>query len=98
MGQNTVSNLLERRGCFGDGQPLSPTDVLRKRVSRGGVVPGWAEYSLWPFPRTLRHWIALLLCSEMRPVRKGKILPRSYVETVKYLARGRNIVQEETRF
>ena len=54
-----------------------------------------AENSLWPFPRNLQHRIALLLSSEKRPVRKGQILPQGYVETVKYLDGGRNIVQQE---
>jgi len=33
----------------------------------------------------------------MQPVRKGKILPRGSVETVKYFACGRNIGQLETK-
>jgi hypothetical protein len=39
-----------------------------------------------------------LLCSEERPVRKGQILPRGDVGTVKYLSCGRNIVQQGQNF
>jgi len=42
MGQNTVSNLLEGLVALANVQPLSTTDVFRKRVSRGGVVRGLA--------------------------------------------------------
>jgi hypothetical protein len=40
--------------------------------------------------------MAFPLCSEKRPVRKGQILPRGDLGTVKYLSYGRNIVQQET--
>ncbi len=42
MGQNTVSNVLERQLASGNIQPLSTTNVFRKRASRGGIVPGLA--------------------------------------------------------
>src|SRR5258708_38394600 len=69
----------------------------------GSVLPeaalcyGWPQQSLGPCPRHLRHWIALLLCSAKRPVRGGQILPRGDARTVKYLACGRNIVQQESK-
>jgi hypothetical protein len=97
MRQNTVSKLLEGQVALANVQPLSTTDVFRKRASRGGVVLAWPHSSSGPQSRNLLHWIALLLCSEKRPVRKGQILPRSDVGTVKYLSCGRNIGQQETK-
>jgi hypothetical protein len=78
-------------------QPLSNTDVLRKRVSRGGVVPRMGHKVLMGHPLSLQHWMAVLLCSEKRPVRKGQILPCTDVRTVKYPSCGRNIVQQEAK-
>lgn len=58
----------------------------------------WPHSSSGPQSRNLLHWIALLLCSEKRPVREGQILLRSDERTVNYLSCGRNIVQQETEF
>jgi hypothetical protein len=54
------------------------------------------ELSL-PFPRNLQHSPDFRLCSEKRPVRRGQILLQGDVGAVKYLAYGRNVVQQETR-
>jgi hypothetical protein len=78
--------------------PCQTTNVLLKRASRGGVVVGLAPELFWATPRSLLHWIVLLLCSKKRPMRKGQILARGDVGAVKYLSCGRNIVQQEAEF
>ena len=67
-------------------------------LPEAGLCQGCHNSLLGHAPRPLRHWIALLLCSEKRPVRKGQIVPRGDMEAAKYLSCGRNIVQQETEF
>lgn len=92
-----MSSLLEGQAALANVQPLSTTDVFPKRASRGGVVLGLAAKLFGPHLCSLQHWFAHLLCSEMRPMRKGQILSQGDVETVKYLSCGRNIVQQKNK-
>ena len=59
-----MPNLFEGQLCFGEGStPCQPPTSLRRRVSRGGVVPGLALEFLWattPLSPALDHPCSLL--------------------------------------
>src|SRR5579859_592075 len=61
MGQNTVSNLLERQVALANIQPLSTTDVFRSMFPEAAQCRDWPYSPSRPRPSSLQHWVALLL-------------------------------------
>jgi len=89
--------ITRRTGCFVEcPKPVNHiclSEACFPRRRSAGISPG----VLLGHTPASSHRIALLLCSEKLPVRKGQILPRGALETVKYIASGRNIVQQRTK-
>lgn len=95
MGQYPVSTLLEGQVAPANVQPLSTTDVVRKRTSRGGVVLGLAlkHLSATPCQSPALDRPSSLLGKVASA--QGPDTARNDLQTVKYLASGRNIGQHE---
>jgi hypothetical protein len=93
-----VSNLFEGQVALANIQPLSTTDVLRKRFCRGGVVLGVALkfFRASPLQSPALSRASSLLGKAASA--EGPDTAQTDVGMVKYLSCGRNIVQQETQF
>jgi hypothetical protein len=93
-----MPNLFAGQVCFGEGStPLSTTDVLRKRVCRGGVFVGIGpEALLGPHPVSLQHWVTHSMLGNADSA-EGQNTAVRRCGNGENLSCGRNIGQLETK-